>query len=134
MRRNASRVCEPTSSPLPVVPAAIPAPIAVSTLDTRLAALSVTDDDFYRTTLYTWTTPAVIGAVRLTHTLLIATTTSGGFACIGSPDEIADQLALVSSIGFTGIGMTSPHYADEAHWYNDEIFPRLEAKGLRSAR
>jgi dimethylsulfone monooxygenase len=61
-------------------------------------------------------------------------TTSGGFACIGSPDEIADQLALVSSMGFTGIGMTSPHYADETHWYNDEIFPRLEAKGLRSAR
>ena len=61
-------------------------------------------------------------------------TTSGGFACIGSPDEIAEQLALISDIGFTGIGMTSPHYADEVHWYNDEIFPRLEAKGLRSAR
>ena len=61
-------------------------------------------------------------------------TTSGGFACIGDPDEIAEQLALISSIGFTGIGMTSPHYADEVHWYNDEIFPRLEAKGLRSAR
>jgi FMNH2-dependent dimethyl sulfone monooxygenase len=61
-------------------------------------------------------------------------TTSGGFACIGSPDEISEQLALISDIGFTGIGMTSPHYADEVHWYNDEIFPRLEAKGLRSAR
>lgn len=61
-------------------------------------------------------------------------TTSGGFSCIGSPDEIAEQLALISGMGFTGIGMTSPHYANEVHWYDDEIFPRLEAKGLRSAR
>jgi FMNH2-dependent dimethyl sulfone monooxygenase len=60
--------------------------------------------------------------------------TSGGFACIGTPDDVADRLALISGMGFTGIGMTSPHYADETHWYNDEIFPRLEAKGLRSVR
>ena len=61
-------------------------------------------------------------------------TTSGGFTCIGGPDEIAEDLARVSGMGFRGIGMTSPNYADEMHWYNDEIFPRLEAKGLRSAR
>jgi alkanesulfonate monooxygenase SsuD/methylene tetrahydromethanopterin reductase-like flavin-dependent oxidoreductase (luciferase family) len=61
-------------------------------------------------------------------------TTSGGFACIGSPDEIADKLAMISSLGFTGIGMTSPHYVDEFHYYPDDILPRLERKGLRSAR
>jgi alkanesulfonate monooxygenase SsuD/methylene tetrahydromethanopterin reductase-like flavin-dependent oxidoreductase (luciferase family) len=60
--------------------------------------------------------------------------TSGGFACIGSPDEIADQLELISSLGFTGIGMTSPHYVDEFHYYPEELLPRLERKGLRSAR
>ena len=61
-------------------------------------------------------------------------TTSGGFACIGSPDEIADKLAMISSLGFTGIGMTSHHYVDEFHYYPDDILPRLERKGLRSAR
>jgi dimethylsulfone monooxygenase len=60
-------------------------------------------------------------------------TTSGGFACIGSPDEVADQLELVSRAGFTGIGLTSPHYADECHYYPEEILPRLERKGLRHA-
>jgi hypothetical protein len=64
--------------PAALVGDAAPA-VVTSTLDTRLAALSVTDDDFYRSPLYTWTTPAVVGAVRLTHTLLVATTTSGGF-------------------------------------------------------
>jgi len=69
----------PPAPPAPVVAIPEPAPRAVSTLDTRLAAFAVTDDDYYRSTLYTWTTPAAIAAVRLTHTMLIATTTSGGF-------------------------------------------------------
>ena len=49
------------------------------TLDTRLSTLAVTDDDYYRSILYTWTTPAAIAELRATHTLLVATTTSGGF-------------------------------------------------------
>lgn len=69
----------PSAPPAPIVAIPEPVPRVVSTLDARLAALAVTDDDFYRSTLYTWTTPAVIAAVRLTHTMLIATTTSGGF-------------------------------------------------------
>jgi alkanesulfonate monooxygenase SsuD/methylene tetrahydromethanopterin reductase-like flavin-dependent oxidoreductase (luciferase family) len=60
--------------------------------------------------------------------------TSGGFACIGSIDEVAEALATISSLGFTGIGLTSPHYANECHYFPDEILPRLERKGLRSAR
>lgn len=62
-----------------MVVVAQPAPPVASTVDTRLAALAVTDDDFYRSTLYTWTTPAAASTVRTTHTLLVATTTSGGF-------------------------------------------------------
>ena len=61
-------------------------------------------------------------------------TTSGGFSCIGSPDEIAEKLEIISGMGFRGIGMTSPHYVDEFHYYPDEILPRLERKGLRVAR
>jgi alkanesulfonate monooxygenase SsuD/methylene tetrahydromethanopterin reductase-like flavin-dependent oxidoreductase (luciferase family) len=61
-------------------------------------------------------------------------TTSGGFACIGTPDDVADHLATISGLGFAGIGLTSPHYADEFHYYPEEILPRLERKGLRGAR
>jgi alkanesulfonate monooxygenase SsuD/methylene tetrahydromethanopterin reductase-like flavin-dependent oxidoreductase (luciferase family) len=61
-------------------------------------------------------------------------TTSGGFTCIGSPDDIAEHLATISALGFSGIGLTSPHYADEFHYYPEEILPRLERKGLRRAR
>jgi alkanesulfonate monooxygenase SsuD/methylene tetrahydromethanopterin reductase-like flavin-dependent oxidoreductase (luciferase family) len=60
-------------------------------------------------------------------------TTSGGFACIGSPDDVAENLATISSLGFAGIGLTSPHYAEEFHYYPEEILPRLERKGLRHA-
>jgi hypothetical protein len=52
---------------------------AVQTLADRLAFLTVTDDDFYRPVLYTWTTRASIAELRTSHQLLVATTQSGGF-------------------------------------------------------
>jgi alkanesulfonate monooxygenase SsuD/methylene tetrahydromethanopterin reductase-like flavin-dependent oxidoreductase (luciferase family) len=60
-------------------------------------------------------------------------TTSGGFVCIGTPDEIADHLELISRCGFSGIGLTSPHYVNEFHYYPEEILPRLERKGLHAS-
>ena len=74
-------------------------------------------------------TPAEIEILRKRYA-----TTSGGFACIGTPDEIADQLETISRTGFTGIGLTSPHYVNEFHYYTEEILPRLERKGLRVPR
>jgi FMNH2-dependent dimethyl sulfone monooxygenase len=74
-------------------------------------------------------TPAEIEVLRKRYA-----TTSGGFACIGTPDEIADQLETISRTGFTGIGLTSPHYVNEFHYYTEEILPRLERKGLRVPR
>jgi len=74
-------------------------------------------------------TPAEIEVLRNRYA-----TTSGGFACIGTPDEIADQLETISRTGFTGIGLTSPHYVNEFHYYTEEILPRLERKGLREPR
>jgi alkanesulfonate monooxygenase SsuD/methylene tetrahydromethanopterin reductase-like flavin-dependent oxidoreductase (luciferase family) len=74
-------------------------------------------------------TPAEADALRKRFA-----STSGGFSCIGSPDDIAEKLEIVSKMGFTGIGLTSPHYANECHYYPEEILPRLERKGLRGAR
>jgi hypothetical protein len=45
----------------------------------RLAALAVTDDHYYRSVLYTWTSPAQVSALRQSHVLLTATTATGGF-------------------------------------------------------
>jgi len=59
---------------------------------------------------------------------------SGGFTLIGSPDDIAGYLERISAAGFTGIGLTSPHYENEFRWFDGEILPRLERKGLRRAR
>jgi hypothetical protein len=45
----------------------------------RLAALAVSDADFYRPVLYTWTPAASIGALRYTRELLTATAATGRF-------------------------------------------------------
>lgn len=45
----------------------------------RLRALAVSDDDFYRPVLYTWTTRAGIESLRARPKLLTATATTGGF-------------------------------------------------------
>jgi hypothetical protein len=57
-------------------------PIVASTgaaLAAHLIALAVSDDDFYRPILYTWTSPSSIAAVRDSRQLLVATATSGAF-------------------------------------------------------
>ncbi len=48
-------------------------------IDERLRALAVTDADFYRPVLYSWTTPASIATVRATHRALVATASTGTF-------------------------------------------------------
>jgi hypothetical protein len=47
-------------------------------VDDRLAALAVSDRDFYRPVLYTWTTPENVAALRESHQLLVATAATGG--------------------------------------------------------
>lgn len=56
-----------------------PAHTPAISLGSRLSQLAVTDDDFYRPVLYSWTTPANIAALRKTRRLLTATATTGGF-------------------------------------------------------
>ena len=61
-----------------------PAPVVrndtvASTVDDRLAALAVNDAEFYRSVLYTWTTPASVADLRASHVLLVATASSGAF-------------------------------------------------------
>jgi hypothetical protein len=55
------------------------APATEIALETRLSRFAVTDDDFYRPVLYSWTTPTNIAALRHTRHLLVATAMTGGF-------------------------------------------------------
>jgi hypothetical protein len=56
-------------------PVASPAQLPVE----ELRRLAVTDDDFYRPVLYTWTTPEAIASLRASRELLVATASSGAF-------------------------------------------------------
>src|SRR5580704_4112095 len=47
------------------------------TLDARLRARAIADDDFFRTVLYTWTTTTQIANLRASGRLLVATASSG---------------------------------------------------------
>jgi hypothetical protein len=63
--------------PAPVVASASAAPEAGPSLEARLRRYAVTDDDFARRVLYTWTQPAQIDRLRKTPTLLTATAYEG---------------------------------------------------------
>jgi len=60
------------------------------------------------------------------------TATRGGFPLTGTPDEIAERLALLHQVGFTGIGVSFVNYLEELPYFCDEVLPRLEARGLRA--
>jgi FMNH2-dependent dimethyl sulfone monooxygenase len=56
-----------------------------------------------------------------------------GFPLVGDPDRVAGMLATLSAGGFDGIGMSFINYLDELPYFRDEVLPRLERLGLRTA-
>jgi len=56
----------------------------------------------------------------------------GGFPLVGTPDHIADQLALLSEAGVAGTTLSFVDYAKEFPYFRQEVLPRLVAKGLRT--
>jgi alkanesulfonate monooxygenase SsuD/methylene tetrahydromethanopterin reductase-like flavin-dependent oxidoreductase (luciferase family) len=56
-----------------------------------------------------------------------------GFPMIGSPDDVADALASISEAGFTGIGFSFVNYLRELPFFAQEVLPRLEKRGVRTA-
>jgi alkanesulfonate monooxygenase SsuD/methylene tetrahydromethanopterin reductase-like flavin-dependent oxidoreductase (luciferase family) len=55
----------------------------------------------------------------------------GGLPLVGDPDYVADQLAILSEAGLTGIAVSFVNYLDELPYFCDEVLPRLARKGLR---
>jgi dimethylsulfone monooxygenase len=58
---------------------------------------------------------------------------SGGFSLTGSADDVAEQLTLVSRMGYAGIALTLVNYADDLPFFAAEVLPRLVRNGVRVA-
>ncbi len=57
----------------------------------------------------------------------------GGLRLVGSPDDIARDLAAIHAAGITGIGFSFVHYLNELPYFCDEVIPRLVRLGLRNS-
>ena len=62
-----------------------------------------------------------------------AKTGIGGYPFVGTPDQIAAELAKLSFSGVRGIAVSFVNYLREFPYFRDEVFPRLVDLGVRQA-
>ena len=55
----------------------------------------------------------------------------GGYPFVGTPDKIADELAIISRAGVRGIGLSFVNYLAEVPYFCDGVLPRLARMGAR---
>ena len=55
----------------------------------------------------------------------------GGYPFVGTPDKVAEELAIISQAGVLGIGLSFVNYLDEVPYFCDEVLPRLQRAGVR---
>ncbi|WP_300006934.1 LLM class flavin-dependent oxidoreductase [Pseudonocardia sp.] len=55
----------------------------------------------------------------------------GTYPIVGSPDTVAAELERISAAGFVGATISFVDYVNDLTYFNAEVLPRLEAKGLR---
>ena len=58
----------------------------------------------------------------------------GGYPFVGTPDKVAEELAIISQAGVRGIGLSFVNYLAEVPYFCDEVLPRLVRAGARVAR
>ena len=58
----------------------------------------------------------------------------GGYPFVGTPDRVAEELAMIGQAGVRGIGLSFVNYLAEVPYFCDEVLPRLQRAGLRVAR
>ncbi len=58
---------------------------------------------------------------------------NSAYPIIGDPDQVASEMKTLSDLGFSGIAMGLVNYVDHFPYFRDEVLPRLEALGLRTA-
>ena len=55
----------------------------------------------------------------------------GGYAMVGDPDFVANEMLKLSDAGFAGFAFSFINYNLEFPFFRDEVLPRLERLGLR---
>ena len=58
----------------------------------------------------------------------------GGYPLTGTPDQVADGIALLVEAGFGGTTLSFVNYVDEFPYFRDEVLPRLEKRGVWTRR
>jgi alkanesulfonate monooxygenase SsuD/methylene tetrahydromethanopterin reductase-like flavin-dependent oxidoreductase (luciferase family) len=56
----------------------------------------------------------------------------GGYPFVGTPDRVAEELAIISQAGVRGIGLSFVNYLSEVPYFCDEVLPRLVRQGMRA--
>ena len=64
--------------------------------------------------------------------VFFAANSIGGYPFVGTPDKIAEELAIVSRAGIRGIAFSFVNYNDELPYFRDDVLPRLARMGLRA--
>ncbi len=57
----------------------------------------------------------------------------GAYCTIGDPDHVAGELARLHGVGFDGLALNVVDYLRDLPYFAQEVLPRLERLGLRSA-
>jgi alkanesulfonate monooxygenase SsuD/methylene tetrahydromethanopterin reductase-like flavin-dependent oxidoreductase (luciferase family) len=57
---------------------------------------------------------------------------NGAFPIVGTPDDVADTMETLSNLGIDGLALGFVNGLEYFPYIRDEVFPRLEKKGLRS--
>jgi alkanesulfonate monooxygenase SsuD/methylene tetrahydromethanopterin reductase-like flavin-dependent oxidoreductase (luciferase family) len=57
----------------------------------------------------------------------------GNFCAIGDPDRVAGEIGRLANAGFDGLAINFVNYLDELPFFLQEVLPRLESMGLRTA-
>jgi alkanesulfonate monooxygenase SsuD/methylene tetrahydromethanopterin reductase-like flavin-dependent oxidoreductase (luciferase family) len=77
-------------------------------------------------------TPATVGAEEYKKKReYFASRAIGGYPFVGTPDQIAEQLAALSQGGIRGIAFSMINWLRELPLFRDEVLPRLERMGVR---
>ncbi len=56
----------------------------------------------------------------------------GGYPFVGTPDDIAAELAALSGAGIRGVALSFVNFVDELPLFRDEVLPRLVDRGVRT--
>lgn len=73
-------------------------------------------------------TPSEAYAAKRTY---FASHSIGGYPFVGTPDRVAEELAIASRAGIRGIALSFVNYVVELPYFRDEVLSRLARMGLR---